>query len=125
MGATVDVRDLPAGKTNFSGGDLTPERPATQNDIVKYDVADEKIKKLDTSDSFNSSDPKQRLFFVAFDGTSNDAEAPNEVLTNTAILSELIPTGSNVQSTYQHGVGTRGSELQNFNDSRIKGVRVN
>lgn len=93
--------------------DLTPERDATQEELRQYETAREKIKKLDTSGTYDASDPNQKLFFVSFDGTRNDRDSSDteEIHTNPALLQEMVPNTGKVISEYIHGVGTRTENL--------------
>lgn len=93
--------------------DLTPERDATQEELRQYEAAREKIKKLDTSGTYDASDPNQKLFFVSFDGTRNDRDSSDteEIHTNPALLQEMVPNTDKVISEYIHGVGTRTDNL--------------
>ncbi|BHH84967.1 tandem-95 repeat protein [Desulforhopalus sp. 52FAK] len=93
--------------------DVTPKRDLTDQELRQYDIVHEEVSQLDTSDTFDSSDPNQRLFFFSFDGTRNDRDStdPDTVYTNPAILQSLVPRSDNVGSEYIRGVATQTTNV--------------
>ena len=93
--------------------DRTPERNASQQELQQYETVREQIRQLDTSDTFDSTDPNQRLFFVSFDGTRNDRESndPGNIHTNPDLLQKQVPRSDTIESIYIPGVATRNDSL--------------
>lgn len=73
--------------------DVTPKRDLTDQELQEYEILREDISQLDTSRTFDSADPNQRLFFVSFDGTRNDRDSTDQCMaeTNMTILLKLVP----------------------------------
>gem|GEM_PF-1080542 len=90
--------------------DRTPQRDATKQELQQYETVSEQIQQLDTSKTFDSTDPNQRLFFVSFDGTRNDRDGDElgNIHTNPDLLEDMVPQGlDNIESRYIPGVATR------------------
>ncbi|MCK9171812.1 MAG: DUF2235 domain-containing protein, partial [Treponema sp.] len=101
--------------------DSTPNRDATKEELHQYETVREQFEKLDKSDTYDSDNPNQRLFFVSFDGTRNDRDdpTPENIHTNPAILEKMVPDTKYVSSEYLNGVATRNDSLiEELNESR-------
>ena len=89
--------------------DQTPQRDATVVELSQYHKAREQISQLDTTNTFDSSNPHHKLFFVSGDGTRNSRNSPDPgyVRTNPDLLEDMLSKDlENIKSHYVPGPGT-------------------
>ena len=80
--------------------DQTPERPLTEEEYDAAQAIKEQVAQLDNSDSFDASDPNDRLVTISFDGTWNDRDKNQDYEdqgeggyynTNADIIESVVP----------------------------------
>ena len=92
--------------------DVTPERDLTAKELQQYDILHEEISQLDTSDTFDSSDPNQRLFYFSFDGTRNDRDNTDPKGSyKPRYIANLAPNSDNIKSKYIRRVAMQTTNI--------------
>ncbi len=100
--------------------------PANANDLKSYVDASQQLSELSTPVLLRSSNPHERIFIAAFDGTGNDVskDEATERMTNVALIRrqvlEAYPNkGDPIRVGYVEGPGTQA----NFITRTIDGAR--
>lgn len=97
--------------------------PANEQDLQSYVIASRQLSELSAPVLLNSSNPHERIFIAAFDGTGNDMskDKASGHMTNVALMTEQIqkafPNRADpVQVGYVAGPGTQDNKITNTLD---------
>jgi hypothetical protein len=87
--------------------------PADAHDLQSYRDASAQLSQLTTPILMQQSNPHDRLFIAAFDGTGNSMVKDPEHLTNVAVMTQQIQAANkrgqtDIQVGYVEGPGTQG-----------------
>lgn len=98
--------------------------PADAHDLRSFQTAADQLSRLPAPVFHKTSDPHDRLFVAAFDGTWNDAVNDPEHITNVGLLSRQInmsadANGRRIVSGYVKGVGTQENAIERTLDGAI------
>ena len=105
------------------GPDGVSTYPADAHDLASYDQASQALSRLSTPVLLHSSNPHERLFIAAFDGTGNSMlkDAPTNHTNIADVVRQTAAANSrgmsNIRVDYVEGPGTQDNALKRGLDS--------